>query len=191
MIPDKSKVLDIGCGQSPSRDLYTRFNLTSIDYAQYELVDMIVDLDLTLPFLNEEFDVVTSNSVFEHLYTQKSISESFRVLKEGGRLVGSVPFLISIHQSPHDYLRFTRFYLERKLKDCGFKNIQIIEIGTPFEVVWHTTRQMFMKVFAQKNWFLSKTSWWAMRLYWFVFGKFLSTVKNKDMCLEYMFFAQK
>lgn len=188
-IPDGSKVLDIGSGPSPSRDLYKRFNLTSIDWKQQEIVDKVVDLDKDIPFKDQSFDMVTSNSVFEHVYTTKSFEESYRVLKEGGWLVGSVPFLIAIHQAPHDYHRFTRFALERTLQ--RFKNVRIVEIGTPYEVVYHTTRQMFMKVFDQKNWFLSKTSWWAMRLYWFVFGRFLSSVKNDNMCLEYMFFAQK
>lgn len=188
--PNDSVVLDIGAGPSPFRDLYTRFKLTSVDWEKQEIVDLVVDLDKEFPFKDESFDVVTSNNTFEHLYTDKSFFESYRVLSEGGWIVGSVPFLLAVHQAPHDYYRFTRFALERKLLDAGFKNIKVLEIGTAYDVVWHNTRQMIMKAF-DKNRFIAKISWNLLKLYFFVFGRFLSSVENKNMCLGYMFYGQK
>lgn len=189
-VPDNSEVLDIGAGPSPSRDLYARFKLTSVDWEKQEIVDLVVDLDKTLPFKDESFDVVTSNSTFEHLYTDKSFFESNRVLRKEGWIIGSVPFLIAIHQAPYDYYRFTRFLIERKLAEAGYRNIKVVELGSAYDVVYHTTRQMFMKLF-DKNWFVAKISWNLLKLYFLVFGRFLSSVENKNICLGYMFYGQK
>lgn len=84
----------------------------------------------------------------------------------------------------------SRFAVERKLKDAGYKNIKVVGIGTAYDVVWHTTRQMFMKAF-EKNCFMAKISWNLLKIYFFVFRKFLSSVENKNMCLGYIFYAQK
>lgn len=187
---DGSLVLDIGSGPSPFRELYARFNLTSVDWKKQEMVDMVLNLDENLPFERERFDIVTSTNTFEHLYTDTALAEAQRVLKRGGWLVGSVPFLVAIHQAPHDYYRFTGFALKRKLLDAGFKDIEVKEIGTAYDVVWHNTRQLFMSAFDQ-HWFIAKISWNMLKIYQFFFGRFLSSVENKNMCLGYMFYAQK
>ena len=189
-LPDNSKVLDIGAGPSPFRDLYARFKLTSTDWEKQEIVDTVMDLDKEFPFEDRAFDLVTSSNVFEHVYTDKSIFESHRVLKTGGWIVGSTPFLIAVHQAPHDYYRFTRFFFEKKMLEAGFKNVKVVEIGSAYDVVWHNSRQMFMKAFEQ-NWFMAKISSNILKIYFLIFGKFLSGVENKNMCLGYMFYGQK
>lgn len=40
------------------------------------------------------------------------MSEILRVLKPGGVLIGSTPFLLGIHDAPHDYFRFTSHGLD-------------------------------------------------------------------------------
>ncbi len=187
---DGTKVLDIGSGPSPFRDLYSRFNLTSVDWQKQEIVDVVADLDDTLPFDNDIFDIITSTNTFEHLYTDKAIFDSIRILKKGGWIIGTTPFLLAVHQAPHDYYRFTKFALERKLKDAGYLNIKVVELGSAYDVVWHNTRQMFMKGFDQ-NPVMAKISWNVLKMYWFIFGKFLSKIENKNMSLGYMFYAQK
>ena len=186
-----SKVLDIGSGPSPFRDLYTRFNLISVDWEKQGIVDIVLNLENELPFKDESFDIITATNIFEHLYTFGAIIGSIKALKKGGWLVGSTPFLLAIHQAPNDYYRFTRFALERKLKEAGYQNIKIEEIGNAYEVVWHNARQLFMKTFEQKGWLAAKVSWNLLKFYWFIFGRFLSSVENKGMCLGYMFYAQK
>lgn len=188
--PDDLSVLDLGSGPSPFRDLFARFRLTSVDWEQQEIVDRVFDLNMTLSFKDSSFDFVTSTNTFEHLYTNTAWEESYRVLVDGGWLVGSTPFLLAVHQAPYDYYRFTKFALEKKLQDIGYRNIRVEEIGGAYDVVWHTTRQMFMKAFDQ-NFLLSKVSWNILKFYWFIFGRFFASIKNKNMCLGYMFYAQK
>jgi SAM-dependent methyltransferase len=71
---------------------------------EYPEVDM-----QSLPFGNEEFDVVISDQVIEHLPNpQKAIEEAFRVLKKGGIGIHTSCFLNPVHPAPSDYYRFTR-----------------------------------------------------------------------------------
>ena len=39
--------------------------------------------------------------------TKKVVSEMLRVLKPGGELYCSIPFIFGFHASPHDYQRYT------------------------------------------------------------------------------------
>lgn len=189
-LPNGLHVLDIGSGPSPFRDLYERFDLVSVDWQKQEIVDVVADLDDRLPFGDGIFDMVTSTNTFEHLYTDNALFDSMRILKSGGWIIGTTPFLIAVHQAPHDYYRFTKFALERKLKDAGFVNVRVEEIGSAYDVVWHNLRQMFMKAF-DTNRIMAKISWNLLKIYFFVFKRFLSKVKNPNMCLGYMFYGQK
>lgn len=106
--------------------------------ASYD-IDVLMDAEKIFPFEDETFDAVLMINVLEHLYDYKNaVSESFRILKPGGRLIGSVPFLINVHGSPSDYFRYTRFALERILLEPGFSSKKVVELGTgAWSVIFH------------------------------------------------------
>ena len=59
-----------------------------------------------IPLEAESIDKVLCCEVLEHLEEpQKAIKEIYRVLKQGGELILSVPFLFPIHADPHDFQR--------------------------------------------------------------------------------------
>jgi hypothetical protein len=47
------------------------------------------------------------------------------MLRPGGWLYVSTPFLIRIHEGPQDYWRWTPLGLEQHLVDCGFEREKI------------------------------------------------------------------
>ena len=55
--------------------------------------------------------------------------ESLRVLKPGGLLFFTVPFLWPLHDVPHDEYRYTPFALERHLRNSGFVQIKLKALG--------------------------------------------------------------
>lgn len=58
----------------------------------YGVTTQLVDLSRELPFAGETFDVAVMSEVLEHLpYPEVSLSEARRVLRPGGKFVGSVP----------------------------------------------------------------------------------------------------
>ncbi len=66
----------------------------------------------------------------EHYFDTRSILlEVNRVLKSGGLVFGTVPFIWHLHELPHDEYRFTPISLEKHLRNAGFINIEILPLG--------------------------------------------------------------
>jgi SAM-dependent methyltransferase len=83
-----------------------------------------------LPFADNCFDIVVCAELLEHVYSPENVlAEVFRVLKKGGLLLITVPFLVQIHADPADYGRHTDAYWERCLAETGFGGIEIERQG--------------------------------------------------------------
>jgi len=103
------KYLDLGCGDGTSTVVVTEaLNVkkiygVDIDYKELNKAKLKgihvykADLNLdTLPFNDEEFDVVSAFDVIEHLWnTDNLLSEAYRVLKRGGYYIITTPNLAS------------------------------------------------------------------------------------------------
>ncbi len=122
------KTLEIGSWGNPR---YGRFfsNKTGIDVRAGAGVDVVASV-YSIPFKDAAFDIVLCISVLEHLEEPaKAIEEMKRVLKPGGKIIVSVPFMYPIHESPGDYWRFTKFGLKSLFKDWETEKI-IAETNT-------------------------------------------------------------
>ncbi len=92
--------------------------------------DLIFDIENKFPIGDNTYDHVISLNVLEHIYNfQNAFKESLRVLKPGGTLVCSTPFMFHVHESPDDYFRYTKSALEKILTESGFAEVKIEEIG--------------------------------------------------------------
>jgi SAM-dependent methyltransferase len=98
----RKRVLDVGCRYCDLTRLFSEHNyVTGIDIDEHALEvcgrigniqTSVQDLNGRLAFSDMAFDVVVMSEVLEHLpYPDITLSEIVRVLKPGGRLVGSVP----------------------------------------------------------------------------------------------------
>lgn len=120
-------VLDLGAGQSDFSALLERFpKRIAADFYPYQGVTVICDLNRRLPFQEGSVDVVILSNVLEHIYAPQTLmAECRRILKPGGLLLATVPFLIGVHQRPYDFYRYTDINLRRMLHDCGFAHIAV------------------------------------------------------------------
>lgn len=128
------KVIDVGGGRNPEYFKYFK----STNNAEIIPVDLSlkiegVTLDLetnALPFDNNSTDNVLMFNLLEHIYNYRHVvSETYRVLKQEGELIGFVPFLIQYHPDPHDYFRYTKESLRKIFEEAGYKDIEIKEVG--------------------------------------------------------------
>lgn len=70
----------------------------------------------------EAFDAIICTQVFEHLaYPEKAAVSLYRLLKPGGVVLLTAPFLNPVHYVPTDFRRFTPECLEMILKDAGLR----------------------------------------------------------------------
>jgi len=107
--------------------------LTSIDLDANRRPDIVMDA-CDLKFKDEAFDAVLMFEVLEHIPTPHlAAAEIHRVLKPGGYVYLSTPFVFGIHDAPHDYFRYTKFGLQFLFQD--FDDLKILERNSYLESV--------------------------------------------------------
>lgn len=132
------RVLDAGAGESRFRSYFERHRYIAVDSTvgeaewDYSRIDFQAELSC-LPVKSGSFDAVLNTQVLEHVsHPDEVIGELQRVLKPGGRLYLSAPQGWPEHQQPHDFYRFTRFSLEKLLREAGFSKVVIEPMGGYF-----------------------------------------------------------
>ena len=124
----KGLVLDIGAADRwIDHHLEPKVKYISLDYPAtgqnlYNAKPDIFGNAAQLPIRTESIDTVVLFEVMEHLEDPRSaLEEIHRVLKPGGTLLLTMPFLYPLHDEPFDYQRYTEFGLRRELNATGFK----------------------------------------------------------------------
>jgi SAM-dependent methyltransferase len=91
--------------------------------------DVLADVQ-TLPFRDGTFDAIKITEVLEHVPdTAAALRECRRVLRPGGRLVATAPFLERLHGDPDDYVRYTEAMWRRLLAECGLTTASVTPQG--------------------------------------------------------------
>jgi SAM-dependent methyltransferase len=91
-----------------------------------------------LPFGTATFDTVLCTSVLEHVHDAEAVvSEIARILKPGGRLIITIPFLYPTHEAPYDYWRTTHWGLRSVLTRHGLEVDTVAAQGGPVLLVAH------------------------------------------------------
>ena len=126
-LPQGSVVLDVGAGRADFKSLFARHNYTGIDIYPYPEIDLAVDLTQSNPFRAESFDLVVLANVIEHVYEYRTlVKRCSEVVKPGGAILITVPFLLKLHQEPVDYHRYSRYTLQSLADENGL-SIEILE----------------------------------------------------------------
>jgi SAM-dependent methyltransferase len=129
-------VADIGCGYMPYKSLVLdppsrveRYLGIDLANSAYHRPDLEWD-GRTIPLKDNSTDCALATEVFEHCPCPEVVMrETLRVLKPGGLLFLTVPFLWPLHCVPHDEYRYTPFALERHLRNAGFVDIKLRALG--------------------------------------------------------------
>lgn len=134
-IPADAVVYDIGCGQKPfatylSSRVRQHIGVDLADgFYQPDYVDLI-GTAYAVPAEGGVADAIILSQVIEHLESPLlAMREAHRLLKPGGVMFLSFPFLYPQHAPPHDYLRYTEFYLANKLAGEDFELLEQHRIG--------------------------------------------------------------
>ncbi len=122
----QGKVLDVGCGNKRLKAFLSKgCDYVGIDFNPAADIQMDITKE-RYPFEENTFDFAICNAVLEHVEDEHFVlKEIYRVLKPGGRLYVSIPFMQPYHADPEDYRRFTSFGLGHLLKKHGFKLLEV------------------------------------------------------------------
>lgn len=130
-------VLDIGAGDRwLQQHLPVDAKYIALDYPPtgrdlyHARPDVFADA-ARLPIADDTVDAVVCLEVLEHVrHPQQVLAEIARVLRPGGRLCLSMPFLYPIHDAPFDFQRLTRHGLTRDIERAGLRVVAISKEGS-------------------------------------------------------------
>lgn len=138
-LPTGARVLDVGAGPGPYRELFAHCEYLAQDFGQepatqgcYTKLDYECDIT-AIPAEDESFDAILCTEVLEHVPDPRSaVAEMARLLKPGGRLILTAPLGSAIHQQPyHFYGGFSPYWYRRFLPEVGLE-VESIEANRGF-----------------------------------------------------------
>lgn len=120
------RCMDFGCGIQPYRKMLPVKEYVGVEIESDNKIRGVIYYDgHTLPFKDESFDSIISSEVFEHIDNiDEIVIELKRVLKTGGVMLLTVPFVYPKHCWPYDFRRYTTKGLKKLLTNAGFACIE-------------------------------------------------------------------
>jgi len=163
-LPAGASLLDAGAGECAYKKYCGHLRYVSQDLAKYDGtgevglqmgswntsgIDIVSDIT-DIPVPDASFDAVLCTEVLEHVSDPvAALEELERVLKPGGTLIITAPFVSMTHFAPYHYATgFNRYFYEHHLQRNGFDIVEVAENGNFFEFVAMQLRQV--DVFAQR-----------------------------------------
>ena len=135
------RVLDIG-GKKENKKGIFRPPLEKVSSWEYLNIDKTTSPDYhcsadDMPVDDESFDMALMVEVLEHLKNPQAVlAEVSRVLKTGGQIVVTMPFLYPLHSDPSDFQRWTPEKIESEFSNTGLKITQLKSMGGCFAVIY-------------------------------------------------------
>jgi len=98
--------------------------------------DIVLNVENMSQIKSESIETINAIELFEHVENpEKGLKECYRVLKRGGVMILSVPFMYPIHADPYDFQRWTEIKWKKVLTKIGFKIEKFEIMGGYFTVL--------------------------------------------------------
>lgn len=173
------KILDLGCGFGTltqhllgiSGEIYgVDISPASIAIAKKKVKSSKVFFKAAnahdLSFKKGFFDLIVGNAVLHHLNVDKALSEIFRTLKKGGKIIffepnlinpevfleRKIPFIRRLVRNSKDETAFIRWSLKTKIKKAGFTEVNV----EPYDFLYPALPISFAKFLKPLSDFLEK-----------------------------------
>lgn len=192
------RVLDVGCGDRPYEKLvaaqaYVGLEIDTPESRARGKADAYYD-GRGFPFKDGDFSAVICNQVLEHVFEPEAfVAEIARVLKEGGRLLLTVPFAWDEHEQPRDYARYSSFGLKALLEKHGFRLLQQKKTAADVRALFQLVNAYLYKVTATRSPYLNLLAALVLMAPFNLAGTLLAwvTPANRDFYLDNVVLAEK
>lgn len=144
----RGDLVDIGCGLRPYQSLFAPHigRYIGIDYpptgSDRTQIDATIYADSThLPLRDRCADTVLTTQVLEHVPEPlRMLREAHRVLRPGGKLIMTAPFVWGEHETPQDFYRYTSYGLRYLL---GRASLRVLDVF-PLDGLYAVLGQMYL-----------------------------------------------
>jgi ubiquinone/menaquinone biosynthesis C-methylase UbiE len=170
-IPAGLKILDAGAGECQFKPWCAHLTYVSQDFNQYDgsgnnglqtgqwdttQIDIVSDIT-AIPVKDASFDAVMCTEVLEHVPDPvAALKEMNRVLKPGGYLLITSPFLSLTHFAPYHFASgLNTYFYQHHLNQMGYNILEIAPNGNYFELVaqeLHRVKSVARKYSKGYNW---------------------------------------
>jgi len=139
-LPPDARILDVGAGTAPYREFFQPSRYVTSDW-ENSIYDVARHSDVIgpiseLPIADASFHAVIATEVLEHVSDPlAALRELRRVLRPGGQIIITVPFVWELHEEPYDFFRYTRYGLQHLLVAAGFVDERVFDLGGYFSVI--------------------------------------------------------
>ena len=158
-LPAGWRILDAGAGMQPYRGDCEHLDYVAQDFAQYDGqgdgrggqigrwhnngLDLVCDIT-EIPEPDQSFDAVLCTEVLEHVPDPiGALREMTRLIKPGGTLLVTAPFISNTHFSPYHFCTgFNRYFYEKHLSEMGMDVTVIDSNGSYFESIAQEVRRV-------------------------------------------------
>lgn len=194
----KGRTLDVGCGAKPYAHLYASEEYVGleIDTPQnraYKQADYYYD-GSRFPFADAVFDSLVANEVFEHVFNpDQFLDEVVRILKPGGVVLLTMPFVWDEHEQPHDFARYSSFGIRALMEKHGFTIVEQRKSTDDIRVIFQLLNAYIFKKTATKNSGINLLFTFLFMAPINILGEilFLITPRNPDLYLDNIILAKK
>jgi len=119
-IPEGSLIINVASGVK-----FIREDVVNIDLYPFRGIHIAADAQ-KIPFKDTSCDAVICETSLEHIKNPVlAVGEMRRVLKQGGLIYITIPFIMGFHNSPGDYYRWTKEGVRELFKDFHEKEIDV------------------------------------------------------------------
>lgn len=179
------RIIDVGCGSKPYRSFFKCEEYIGIDIEnpghshKNEQIDRLYD-GKTIPFEDNSFDNLLCFEVLEHVFEpDQFLRELNRVVKPGGKVLLTTPFIWNEHEVPYDYGRYSSYGLTSILKRHGFEVLKFKRILNGPELLCALTNVFIVEYSARLDRKFSRLS---------ILGKLLKIVSYLIVHILYLCF---
>lgn len=157
---EKERWLDVGCGEKPYEHFFDGVRYVGMEVQEAgsqspsKKCDLLYD-GRCFPVKSGVIEGVICTQVLEHVPEPvETLLEINRVLKPGGHLLLTAPFLWEEHEEPYDFMRFSSYGLKSLLERAGFHLVSYHKSSGSVEAMFQ-----MMSVYLSKNLNLRIPGW--------------------------------
>jgi SAM-dependent methyltransferase len=187
------RLLDVGCGSKPYQKYFEASEYIGLDMqGRNKHADRSYD-GKTFPFSDGEFDAVLTSEVLEHVFNpDEFLSEINRVLRDGGVLLLTVPFVWDEHEQPFDYARYSSFGLRHLLESHGFEIIEHRKTMDDIRVIFQLVNAYIYKKTVTGSWRMNLLLTVILMAPFNVLGELFAKIlpNNSDLYLDNIILAR-